>query len=66
MPACEIKISTRAELPFLTKKKWRENDADHLGYDRQFIVNLGIKTRIHRYHFSEDEILEDKPIGMFL
>lgn len=65
-PACGLPIPTRLELPFSSKKKWRENVADHLGYNRQFIVNLGLKTRIHRHHFSEDDILQNKPVGMFL
>lgn len=62
-PACGVRIPIRDEMPFSTKKSWRVKVADHLGYDRDFIVNLGLKTRIHRHHFSEDEIVDNKPVG---
>lgn len=62
-PACGIHIPNRKELPFCSKKIWREQVADRLGYNRAFIVSLGLKTRIHRHHFSEDDIENDKPTG---
>lgn len=64
-PACGGKISKSKELPFLTRRSWREMVADHLGYDREFIKNLGEGTRIHAHHFYERDIRGNKPIGNF-
>lgn len=62
-PGCGETLSTRDELPFLTRKNWRSRVADVLGYQRQFIIGLGEKTRIHRSHFEDEDIVDGKPIG---
>lgn len=64
-PACGLYIASRKELPFSTKKAWRISVADKLGYDQDFILNLGGKTRIHQHHFSEFDVRNGKPIGIF-
>lgn len=65
-PACGLHISSRKELPFLTRRIWRENVAEKLGYNKDFILNFGQKTRIHRHHFHEYDIRDNKPIGKSL
>lgn len=63
-PACGIYIANRKELPFLTKRAWRDTVADELGYERNFIRSLGEKTRIHKHHFAVIDVRNEKPIGM--
>lgn len=62
-PGCGEHIGTRSELQFPVRKCWRTRVADALGYDREFIINLGQKTRIHRHHFKKADLVNDKPIG---
>lgn len=62
-PACGIQINARSELPFLTRRQWREEVAQALGYSKQFILNFGEKTRIHRHHFREIDVRNNKPVG---
>lgn len=62
--ACSLNIATRHELPFLTKRSWRDSEADALGFNKQFIRNLGEKTRIHLHYFSDIDVKNNKPIGM--
>lgn len=64
-PGCGEAIATRKELPFLSRKAWRSRVADALGYERQFLINLGEKTRIHRSHFHERDIVNGKPMGSY-
>lgn len=65
-PACGVYIPSRKELPFLTRKAWRKEVAVRLSYKTDFIVNLGENTRIHRSHFAEIDVRNDKPIGTLL
>lgn len=64
-PGCGVQIANRRELPFSTRRAWRDAVADALGYDREFIRNLGEKTRIHKHHFLEIDVRNNKPIGNF-
>lgn len=64
-PACGVYIPARKEIPFLTRRVWREAVAIRLGYDKDFILALGENTRIHRHHFAEIDIRDNKPIGVF-
>ena len=64
-PACGVHIPVRKELPFLTRIAWREKVAEVLGYDKTFIKNLDKNTRIHINHFDEQDIRDNKPIGIF-
>lgn len=64
-PACGDYIPNRHELPFLTRRYWRDRVADTLGYDKDFIRSLGEGTRIYAKHFLESDIRDGKPIGMF-
>lgn len=65
-PACGIYIPFRKELPFLTRRAWREKVAEKLGYDKEFIINLGEKTRIHKHHFADIDIRNGKPFGIII
>lgn len=65
-PGCGQHISKGNEIPFLTRRSWRDAVADQLGYDRKFIRNLGEGTRIHAHHFYERDIRDKKPIGEFI
>lgn len=62
-PACGIKIPKRKELPFSSKKEWRKAVAQLLGYDENFILSLGEETRIHRHHFHEWDVKNNKAVG---
>lgn len=62
-PCCGVYIPARQEIPFLTRRAWREAVAVTFNYNKNFILELGENTRIHRHHFAEIDIRDNKPIG---
>lgn len=64
-PVCGLYIASRKELPFSTKRSWRINVTDKLGYDQEFILSLSEKACIYQHHFEKGDVRAGKPIGIF-